>query len=96
VGFKAKPFSTPPLPKLLADAGYATVLVGRNMHQVPESGDCGYQKRILGSTYVEDDEYDAFLRKAAPESGGIRRVIDRVGVNCNLWPAHAWPLAVRS
>jgi arylsulfatase len=93
VGFRAKPFETPSLPELLAKAGYSTALIGRNMHQPSASGDLGYQKRILGSTYVNNDAYDAFLKKAAPESGGIRKVINRVGADCNLWPAHAWPLA---
>ena len=45
VGFKAKPFSTLPLPELLSRGGYSTVLVGRNMHQHPASGDCGYQSK---------------------------------------------------
>src|SRR2546421_6414432 len=34
VGFKGRPIMHPTLPKLLAEAGYATALVGRNMHQV--------------------------------------------------------------
>ena len=93
VGFAAKPFATPSMPGLLGKAGYATVLVGRNMHQLAASGACGYQKRILGSTYIADDDYDKFLKKAAPESGGIRQVIRRLGVDCNLWPAKPWPLA---
>ncbi|MDP6524148.1 MAG: sulfatase-like hydrolase/transferase [Kiritimatiellia bacterium] len=93
VGFKAKPFSTPSLPGLLAKAGYSTVLVGRNMHQVPASGDCGYQERILGSTYVNNDEYDSFLRKAAPEAGGIKALVKKVGVTYNHWQARPWPLA---
>src|SRR2546421_4706809 len=33
VGFKARPITSPTLPKLLGDAGYTTVLVGRTMHQ---------------------------------------------------------------
>ena len=48
VGFAAKPFATPTIGELLGKDGYATVLVGRNMHQPPASGSCGYQKRILG------------------------------------------------
>ena len=92
VGFRAKPIATPTLPGVLADAGYASVLVGRNMHQVPESGACGYEDRILGSTYINDDAYDTFLRERAPECGGIRAVIDRIGVDCNGWEAAAWPL----
>jgi arylsulfatase A-like enzyme len=47
VGFAARPITTPTLPGALADAGYATVLVGRNMHQAPKSGDCGYQSLTL-------------------------------------------------
>jgi arylsulfatase A-like enzyme len=93
VGFAAKPFTTPSLPELLGKAGYAAIIVGRNMHQVPASGSCGYQKQILGSTYVSNDEYDKFLKEAAQESGGIRGVIKRLGVDCNLWPAKPWPLA---
>lgn len=94
VGFKAKPITaaTPPFPKLLAEAGYATVLAGRTMHQLPESGDCGYQQRILGSTYVNDDEYDRFLRKVAPETGGIKDLVKTMGLSYNYWEAKPWPL----
>lgn len=93
VGYGARPITTPTLPGLLADAGYATVMVGRNMHQLPKSGDCGYQKQILGSTYVAGDDYDADLKKAAPDSGGIRKLVGTLGLNNNLWPAAPWPLA---
>ena len=93
VGFAAKPFSTPTLPELLGKAGYSTVLVGRNMHQRPESKSCGYDKRVLGSTYVANDEYDKFLQKSAPESGGIRNLVKDIKVTYNHWQANAWPLA---
>ena len=93
VGFKAKPFFTPTLPELLSECGYSTVLVGRNMHQVPASGSCGYQRRILGSTYVADDEYDRFLKQSAPETGGIRKLVEDLGVTYNHWQAKPWPLA---
>lgn len=93
VGFAAKPFSTPSLPELLGRAGYSTVLVGRNMHQVSASGACGYQKSVLGSTYVGNDEYDQFLRKAAPETGGIQELVKKTGVTYNHWQAAPWPLA---
>ena len=93
VGFRAKPIPTPPFPELLAKAGYATVLVGRNMHQSAKSGSLGYQKRIPGSTYADKDDYDKFLRKAAPESGGIRAVVRDTGVTYNHWQAKPWPLA---
>ncbi|MHC4494506.1 MAG: sulfatase-like hydrolase/transferase, partial [Planctomycetota bacterium] len=93
VGFRAKPFFTPTLPALLSECGYSTVLVGRNMHQVTASGSCGYQKRILGSTYVANDEYDKFLKKSAPETGGIRKLVEDLGVTYNHWQAKPWPLA---
>ncbi len=93
VGFAAKPITTPTLPGMLAGAGYATVLVGRNMHQVPASGNCGYQRQVSGSTYVDDDDYDQTLKTATPDSGGIRRVIAGLGLNCNGWGGKPWPLA---
>ncbi len=93
VGFKAKPFFTPTLPELLSECGYSTVLVGRNMHQVPASESCGYQKRILGSTYVANDEYDRFLKQSAPETGGIRKLVEDLGVTYNHWQAKPWPVA---
>ncbi len=93
VGFRAKPFSTLPLPELLHRTGYTTVLVGRNMHQPAASKSCGYQKRILGSTYVDDDEYDKFLKRSAPETGGIRKLVKDLGVTYNHWQAKPWPLA---
>jgi arylsulfatase A-like enzyme len=93
VGFSAKPFSTPPLPELLNRAGYETVLIGRNMHQVKQNESCGYRKQVLGSTYVSDDDYDKFLKEAEPKSGGIRNVIKELGVTCNHWQAKPWPLA---
>jgi arylsulfatase A-like enzyme len=93
VGYAGCPITTPTLPAVLAGAGYATVLVGRNMHQIPQSGTCGYQKQILGSTYVAGDDYDEHLKKRVPESGGIRNLVEKQGLNNNLWPAAPWPLA---
>jgi len=93
VGYAAKKITTPTMPGTLAKAGYATVLVGRNMHQPKSSGTCGYQKRVLGSTYHSNDEYDQFLRKAKPESGGIRQVIGKeLKIDCNGWRSETWPL----
>lgn len=93
VGFRAKPFETPSLPGLLASVGYSTVLVGRYMHQPPASGSCGYQKRILGSTHVDNDDYDQFLKRSAPQTGGIRKLVADTGVTYNHWQAAPWPLA---
>lgn len=92
VGFKAKPITTPTLPELLRDSGYSTVLVGRNMHQTPANNPYGYDQRKLGSTYVSDDHYDTFLKKASPDCGGIQKVVSKTGVTYNWWQANPWPL----
>lgn len=93
VGYAYKPFTTVPLPEFLAEAGYATVLVGRNMHQSPTS-ELGYQKQILGSTYVTDDEYDKFLKQNAPETDGIKNFVERqLKLSNNKALAAPWPLA---
>lgn len=68
VGFRSRPITRPTLPGVLAAAGYATALVGRSMHQTPESDLLGYQRRIHGSTYVSADEYDKFWEAAAPDA----------------------------
>ncbi len=93
VGYAARVIPYPTLPKVLADAGYTTLLVGRYMHQKPAEESYGYQKEIRGSTYVADDDYDKFLKQAAPETGGIRDLVARLGLSNNGWQAAAWPLA---
>lgn len=93
VGFAAQPITYPTLPKLLADAGYTTLLVGRYMHQKPVDDSYGYQEEIRGSTYVAGDAYDEFLKQAAPETGGIRSLVAKLGVSFNRWQAKPWPLA---
>jgi arylsulfatase A-like enzyme len=42
---------------------------------------------------VNGDDYDSFLKKEAPASGGIGKVIKTLGVDCNMWPARPWSLA---
>lgn len=94
VGFAAKPITTiPTLPGVLSASGYRTVLVGREMHQVPASGSCGYQEMVLGSTYRSSDDYDKFLQSRAPGTTGIREIINQLGVTTNFWQAKPWPLA---
>ena len=93
VGFASKPITTPSLPGVLSELGYSTVLVGRNMHQSPASKTCGYEKQILGSTYVDDDEYDRALQKSTTVAGGIRKLVEDSGLTFNGWQAKAWPLA---
>ena len=93
VGFKGMPITYPTLPQMLRDAGYTTVLVGREMHQAPKGEPYGYQKQILGSTYEADDDYDHFLKKAAPETGGIRPLVESLNICNNGWEANPWPLA---
>lgn len=93
VGYQARPIVAPTLPKLLREAGYTTILVGRYMHQIPAAESYGFQKEIRGSVYVDNDDYDQFLRKAAPETGGIRALVNRLGLSFNGWEAKPWPLA---
>ncbi len=92
VGYAPFKNTRPTLPGLLAQAGYATVLVGRNMHQNPPNPEIGYQQEILGSTYLNDDDYDRALKAAAPESGGVRATIERLGLTTNFWQAKPWDL----
>ncbi len=92
VGFKGRRIVAPTLPRTLADAGYDTVLVGRHMHQFPASEPYGYRRRIHASTYVADDDYDRALRTAHPETGGIRPLVESLGLTFNHWQAAAWPL----
>lgn len=92
VGYAPFKNTRPTLPGLLAQAGYATVLVGRNMHQNPPNPDIGYQQELLGSTYLNDDDYDRALKAAAPESGGVRATIERLGLTTNFWQAKPWDL----
>jgi arylsulfatase A-like enzyme len=92
VGFKGKPITFPTLPHLLVENGYNTILIGRCMHQVPKDEGYGYEKEILGSTYISDDDYDNFLKKAAPETGGIVALTKSLGISANGWKANPWPL----
>jgi len=93
VGYAARPITYPTMPKMLGDAGYTTLLVGRYMHQKPADESYGYQKEIRGSTYVAGDDYDTFLKQAAPETGGIRSLVEKLGLSNNGWQAKPWPLA---
>lgn len=92
VGFRKKPVTSPTMPQLLRDAGYATVLVGREMHQAASAAELGYQREIGGSTYTSNDEYAAALKQAAPEVDDLRAWVGRIGLDYNLWPAKPWPL----
>jgi len=90
VGFATPAYDTPTLPGLLAEAGYCSTLVGRNMHQNPESGENpGYTHCVLGSTYVEGDAYARLLEQEVPLLGGIRGL----GISFNGWQTKSWPLA---
>jgi arylsulfatase A-like enzyme len=42
---------------------------------------------------VGGDDYDNFLKKAAPETGGIRQLVAKQGLSFNGWEAKPWPLA---
>ena len=73
VGFRQKEITSATMPRLLRDAGYATALVGREMHQSVGAAELGYQTEIRGSTYVSNDDYTADLKRAVPEMGEIAR-----------------------
>lgn len=92
VGFRAKRINTTTLPGALAQAGYVTALVGRNMHQPEPDARLGYQQVVHGSTYIADDEYDEQLKRKAPQSGGIRELVKTTGLTYNHWEAAPWPL----
>ena len=63
------------------------------MHQVPATEAYGYQRQILGSTHVDNDDYDRYLQNAVPASGGIRKLVQTAGLTYNGWQAAPWPLA---
>ena len=83
------PIGTATLPELLREGGYRTVLAGRHMHQYPYNRPYGFDERVLGSTYITDDQYAAFLAAEAPALGGIRGI----GLSHNGAHARSWPLA---
>jgi len=92
VGYAAMPITSPTLPHLLTEAGYTTFLVGRYMHQAPQNESYGYEKEIRGSTHIDDDAYDTFLKQNAPDTAGIRNLVSQLGLSMNGWEAKPWPL----
>ena len=73
----------PTLPGVLRDAGYQTVLVGRNMHQFP------VRKRFGFDQMIGHDDYYPWLEQNAPhDSGGWFGG----GVTHNDWTARPWHL----
>jgi arylsulfatase A-like enzyme len=79
---------SPVFPELLAEAGYETALIGRNMHQHPPDRAYGFQTRNLGSCYVDDDDLAKAVETAAPEAGGLRAA----GISWNGWTARPFHL----
>ena len=93
VGYAGRPLSAPTMPQLLHDAGYTTVLVGRNMHQIPRSESHGYQTRVLSNAHDDGDDYDTYLKKIAPRTDTVRKLVDHLGLSYNGWQAKPWPFA---
>lgn len=93
VGFRQKPIEVPTMPRVLRDAGYTTALVGREMHQEANASQLGYERAILGSTYVAGDDYAAELQRAVPEVKEIRSWVASLGLTYNHWQARPWPLS---
>jgi len=93
VGYRQKPITCPTMPQVIHDAGYATALVGREMHQLAGPTELGYQKAIRGSAYVASDDYAIELKQAAPEVGDdFRGWVGKLGLSFNHWQAAPWPL----
>jgi arylsulfatase A-like enzyme len=90
VGYReGHPLRTRTLTETLRDdGGYATALVGRYMHQSPYEAAYGFERRVLGSTYITDDDYAAMLDREVPALGGMRGI----GISYNGWQAKPWPL----
>ena len=89
VGYKdGYPIDGKTLVDHLREAGYETALAGRTMHQSPSEEAYGFAHRVLGSTYVKDDDYARMLDHRRPNLGGIRGL----GINFNGWQARSWPL----
>lgn len=89
VGFEdGYPIQSPTLPQELRRAGYHTAMVGRYMHQHPYEEGYGYETRILGSTYIQNDDYARMLEREVPRSGGVRGH----GISSNGWTAKPWHL----
>lgn len=42
---------------------------------------------------MDDDDYDQALKRAAPETDGIRTLFTKLGLTPNGWAANPWPLA---
>jgi arylsulfatase A-like enzyme len=93
VGFRKKPIDGATMPQVLGNAGYQTALVGREMHQAADAAQLGYQRAVLGSTYVSDDQYAAVLMQAVPGVKDVRQWVESLGLSYNHWQARAWPLS---
>jgi len=79
----------PTLPQALRDAGYHTAIAGRYMHQYPYEEGYGYDTRILGSIYIDDDDYAKWLEAQT----GRRDAIKSHGISWNGWTARPWQFA---
>ena len=88
VGYADRPIKSPVLPQLLCEAGYATRLAGRHMHQVPYDEPYGYEEQTLGSTYVDEDDYSRFLSEQLPHINGVQGAVS----SFNGWQARPWLL----
>ncbi len=93
VGFRKKKIDTRHcLPQLLSQAGYATALVGREMHQIVNDQQLGYQRVVGGSTYVSNDQYAQEISQQFPQIKQFRPWVESLGLTYNHWQAKPWPL----
>jgi len=87
VGYRERcRIDAPTFPQALRDAGYHTAIAGRYMHQYPYDEAYGYSTRILGSIYIDDDDYATWLEAQT----GQRDAIKSHGISWNGWTARPW------
>jgi len=79
------------MPQILSRNGYRTVMCGRYMHQSPYEEPYGFERRVLASTHVSDDEYAAALRDRVPGLESLRDALrENRGITFNGWGAGPW------
>ena len=78
----------PTLPQVLAEGGYQTALIGRNMHQFPPRKLYGYDE-LLTECHTGANDYTRWLEEVGPQDAGGWF---GGGVMHNDWTAKPWHL----
>lgn len=82
------PIKTPTMPAVMRDGGYQTALIGRIMHQYPESARYGFETMLTTYFNKPDDIYGRDLRQATGGWGDVKGG----GISNNGWGARSWHL----